>query len=64
MIASVTRSREPPSVVTYGNSQQNLTRHISLSIDFRHIVHGTKKVFFMHRTHIRDEPTRPDPTRP
>ena len=62
---SVARSRESPSAVTYGNLQQTLTTHISVSIDFRHIVHGTKKsFFFMYRTHIRDEPARPDPARP
>ena len=33
------------------------TKHILLSVDFRHIVHRS-------RTHIRDEPSRPDPALP
>ena len=53
---SVARGREPPSVVTYGNSQQTLTTHISLSIDFRHIVHVTIKVYERVDTRI----TRPE----
>ena len=36
------RSREHHCAVTYGASQQ---QHMSLSIDFRLIVHGTKKKF-------------------
>ena len=38
------RSREHPSAVTHGTSQQ---QHISLSIYFRQVVHSTK-IFFSY----------------
>ena len=36
---------------------------ISLSIDFKHTVHGSKNIAFRCRTYIRDESERPDATR-
>ena len=57
---SVARSREPPSAVAYGKSQ-----YISRLV----LTSGTesmeqKQLVFIFKIYIRDEPVRPDPTRP
>ena len=35
----------------------------SSAVDFGHIVHRTKKMVFICRAHVRDEPAWPDPAR-
>ena len=63
---NVARSREPPSSITYGKSQQRISRLI-FNLGTQSI--EEKKFVFTFRTHIRDElappgPTWPDPVRP
>ena len=47
-----------PYAVTFGYSQQRISRLVLIL----HILHGTKKLIFMFRTHIRNEAATTDPT--
>ena len=54
------RSRELPSAVTYGSSQQRIYRLVLISGTYSM---EQKDIVFICKTYIRDEPARPDPTR-